>query len=193
MILKLLSLLIIAPTLANVSPIDSKASSLISSREDLKVAISAAKDGDVILVDDIDFTSGVTGLYNVYERIEIKKSVTIKGKDSGSIFKRGSFDIFGGKTYADLLNVKFENIHFSLYENNKNLTSEDWKDEAKLQYASFFSGNVNASYKGCSFKGYMNYEGGALYGMYGNCQENPDYLALYGDQTSSKLNINLDK
>ena len=53
MILKLLSLLIIAPTLANVSPIDNKASSLISSREDLKVAISAAKDGDVILVDDM--------------------------------------------------------------------------------------------------------------------------------------------
>ena len=193
MILKLLSLLIIAPSLANVSPTENKASSLISSREDLKVAISAAKDGDVILVDDIDFTSGVTGLYNVYERIEIKKSITLKGKDSGSTFKRGSFDIFGGKTYADLLNVKFENIIFSLYESNKSLTSEDWKDEAKLQYASFFSGNVNASYKGCSFKGYMNYEGGALYGMYGNYQENPDYLSQYGDQTASKLNINLDK
>ncbi len=131
MILKLLSLLIIAPSLANVSPIENKASSLISSREDLKVAISAAKDGDVILVDDIDFTSGVTGLYNVYERIEIKKSVTIKGKDSGSTFKRGSFDIFGGKTYADLLNVKFENINFSFYENNKNLTSEESKEEIR--------------------------------------------------------------
>ena len=193
MILKLLSLLITATNLANVSPTENKASSLISSRENLKVAISAAKDGDVILVDDIDFTSGVTGLFNVYERIEIKKSITIKGKDSGSTFKRGSFDIFGGKTYADLLNVKFENIIFSLYENNKSLTSEDWKDEAKSQYASFFSGNVNASYKGCSFKGYMNYEGGALYGMYGNYQENPDYLSQYGDQTASKLNINIDK
>ena len=192
MILKLLSLLIVVPSLANVLPTMNKASSLISSREALKVAISAANDGDVILVDDIDFTSGVTGLYNVYERIEIKKSITIKGKDSGSTFKRGSFDIFGGKTYADLLSVRFENINFSLYENNKDLTSEEWKDDAKLQYASFFSGNVNASYKGCTFKGYMNYEGGALYGMYGNYQENPDYLTLYGDQTSAKLNINLD-
>ena len=192
MILKLLSLLIVVPSLANVPPTTNKANSLISSRDALKVAISAAKDGDVILVDDIDFTSGVTGLYNVYERIEIKKSITIKGKDSGSTFKRGSFDIFGGKTYADLLSVRFENINFSLYENNKNLTSEEWKDDAKLQYASFFSGNVNASYKGCTFKGYMNYEGGALYGMYGNYQENPDYLTLYGDQTSAKLNINLD-
>ncbi len=192
MILKLLSLLIVVPSLANVPPNTNKANSLISSRDALKVAISAANDGDVILVDDIDFTSGVTGLYNVYERVEIKKSITIKGKDSGSTFKRGSFDIFGGKTYADLLSVRFENINFSLYENNKNLTSEEWKDDAKLQYASFFSGNVNASYKGCTFKGYMNYEGGALYGMYGNYQENPDYLTLYGDQTSAKLNINLD-
>ena len=108
MILKLLSLLIVVPSLANVLPTMNKASSLISSRETLKVAISAANDGDVILVDDIDFTSGVTGLYNVYERIEIKKSITIKGKDSGSTFKRGSFDIFGGKTYADLLSVRFE-------------------------------------------------------------------------------------
>ena len=192
MILKLLSLLIVVPSLANVPPTTNKANSLISSRDALKVAISAANDGDVILVDDIDFTSGVTGLYNVYERIEIKKIITIKGKDSGSTFKRGSFDIFGGKTYADLLSVRFENINFSLYENNKDLTSEEWKDDAKLQYASFFSGNVNASYKGCTFKGYMNYEGGALYGMYGNYQENPDYLTLYGDQTSAKLNINLD-
>ena len=192
MILKLLSLLIVVPSLANVPPNTNKANSLISSRDALKVAISAANNGDVILVDDIDFTSGVTGLYNVYERIEIKKSITIKGKDSGSTFKRGSFDIFGGKTYADLLSVRFENINFSLYENNKDLTSEEWKDDAKLQYASFFSGNVNASYKGCTFKGYMNYEGGALYGMYGNYKENPDYLTLYGDQTSAKLNINLD-
>lgn len=189
----LLAVLITIPSFISVNSLNQDTNPLISSAEELKLAISSAKDNDVILVDDIDFTSGVSGLYNVFERIDIKKSITIKGKEGGSTFKRASFDVAGGKTYADLLNVKFENIDFSLYENNKTLSASDWENEAKYQYATYFSGNVNASYAGCSFDGYMNYEGGALYGMYGNYQENPDYLVKYGDQTTCKLNIDLNK
>ena len=188
----LLVFLITLPNLLGITHLNKEISHLISTREELKTAIYNAKNNDVILVDNIDFTSGISGLYNLFERIDIKKSITIKGKEDGSIFKRGSFDIVGGKTYADLLNVKFENINFSLYENNKALTASDWEDDAKFQYATYFSGNVNVSYSNCSFNGYMNYQGGALYAMYGNYQENPDYLAIYGDQTACKLNISLD-
>ena len=188
----LLVLLITLPNLFGTTHLNKETEHLISTREELKTAVYNAKNNDVIFVDNIDFTSGISGLYNLFERIDIKKSITIKGKEGGSIFKRGSFDVVGGKTYADLLNVKFENINFSLYENNKTLTASDWEDDAKFQYATYFSGNVNVSCSNCSFNGYMNYQGGALYAMYGNYQENPDYLTIYGDQTACKLNISLD-
>lgn len=168
------------------------ATDLINSRSELMNAISYAHDGDILYIDDIDFTSHTDGEYNLYERVDIRKSITIRGKDSGSLLTRGSFNVIGGKTYNDLLNVRFENINFKLYDNNKGLTSSDWDDIAKSQYATYFSGNVNVSFFNCSFKGYMNYEGGAMFGMYGDYSQFDYYLEKYGDQTSCKLNVDIE-
>ena len=77
----LLVFLITLPNLLGITHLNKKTDLLISTREELKTAVYNAKNNDVILVDNIDFTSGISGLYNLFERIDIKKSITIKGKE----------------------------------------------------------------------------------------------------------------
>ena len=190
---ELVLLFLLTPFNGFVSAKNSEPIKPIDSRLDLISAIKSAHDGDTIYVDDIDFVSNTDGLYNVYERIDINKSITLVGKESKSLFNHGSFNILAGKTSDQKAVVKFENIIFKEYEvANTSITASDWEDEASLQYASFFSGNADVTYSNCEFTGYRNEEGGALFAKYNDYSSNPINLELYGDQTACKLNLYLD-
>ena len=103
----LFSLINVFPIIDNDKPIE-----LIKTRLELMSAIKAAKEGDVLYVDDIDFVSSTDGLYNVYERIDISKNIKIIGKENNSIFNHGSFNLIASKAINQKIDVKFENaIH----------------------------------------------------------------------------------
>ena len=159
----------------------------ISSWQELKVTLNRAENGDTIYVDDIDFRSGTGGLYSLFERINVDKSVTIIGKEDGSIFTHGSFDIIGKSTYQDTLNISFKNISFVEYEDdNKNIPISDWEtDESasteipvKCQYATSFTGNVIATFDNCRFIGYMDVDGAAMHADYSASPESKLSLSL---------------
>ena len=65
---------------------------VIDSADELTRAIASASDGDEILVGDIDFTPR-DGMFKLFMRIEITKSLTIKSGKSGenACFKDAAF------------------------------------------------------------------------------------------------------
>ena len=87
----MLFLLLLIPFLTpfQLNPINR---SYISEWSTLKSAINQSEDGDVIYVDDVDFTSGTDGLYSELERITISKSITLIGKEEGSVFRHDSLN-----------------------------------------------------------------------------------------------------
>ncbi len=142
--------------------------SMISTREQLTAAISSAEQGDVLLVDDLDF-----GLPDLPLAVTINKSITIKsGKESGrSVFVGGSFFVEG---VSEKISVSFEGIDF--LGTNENASEFLFENDGYLEEGVYvppqikkhifsaltFKGNVDGSVKNCAFKGYVNACGSAI-------------------------------
>ena len=179
---------------------------LITDQNELLSAISSARDGDVLLVGNIDF-SAPEGIFNELMRVQLDKSVTIRSGLDGekAVFHNGSFLLRGSKVSGRQLTCTFENILFDGMVDTAGLTAEDWElpyDEAvqaytssvplKAQYAVSFEGSVNAVFNNCVFQNYMYEYGGAVWCRYGDYTDNPYYLDLYGDYSGCSLTLTMN-
>ncbi len=207
----ILSLLVLLCLLFATSAVVGAAAStregeLITTRNDFINALNQAKDGDTLLVGDIDFNLNHTGAVNTAERIVIDKSITIKsGKaDGNAVFTGASFILNGTKIGGERSVFVFDGIIFDEGLDTSTLTDEDWQlsydsmDELislyplKNQYAIECKGNTNATFKDCDFKNYMHTYGPAIRAFYGDYTLSPSLEAEHGDNVPYKLEINLE-
>lgn len=176
---------------------------VISSQQELLDALSAAEEGDVLLVGNIDFTAPA-GMFNEMMRLQLSKSITLRSglSDRKAVFTNGSLLLRGSKVSGEKLNCVFENIVFDGAVDTAFLTEKDWQrpyDETiqnytcevplKAQYAVSFGGNVQAVFDGCEFRNYMYEYGGAMWCRYGDYTDNPYYLDQYGDFSGCILDV----
>ncbi len=155
---------------------------LITTRGEFLTAITSAKDGDTLLVGDIDFRLDGTGAVNDAARIMIDKDITIKsGKPGGekAIFLGGSIILKGKEIAGEKRTFNFENIVFDGNIEQAQIDASDWllsydsqnepisPSPLKAQYAvSFAGGATDANFAGCRFTGYMAQFGGAVQAYY---------------------------
>ncbi len=179
---------------------------LITTRNDFINALNQAKDGDTLLVGDIDFNLNHTGAVNTAERIVINKSITVKsGKTDGkAVFTGASFILNGTKIGGEHSTFVFEGITFDEGLDTSTLTDADWQlsydsmDELislyplKNQYAVECKGNANATFRNCDFKNYMHTYGPAIRAFYGDYTLSPSLEAEHGDNVPYKLEINVE-
>ncbi len=170
-------------------------SDLITTRSGFEKALNGAKDGDTLLVGDIDFNLVGEGAVNERERLTISKNITIKnGKTDGSaVFSGASFVLNGTMVAGAESQIQFVGITFDEGLNADEITHTDWElsyysdgqlisgTPLKCQYAISCMGNVNAAFLDCSFKNYMSPEGAGIYAWY-----------LDGDNAHCKLNLSLN-
>ena len=168
---------------------------LITTRNEFEKALNAAKDGDTLLVGDIDFNLQGEGAVNEAERITITKNITIKnGKTNGkAVFTGASFLLNGTNVAGKTSEFRFVGITFDEGLNADEITHTDWElsysgdgslissTPIKCQRAINCIGNINANFSDCEFKNYMSVEGGAIYAWY-----------LDGDNSHCALNLTLD-
>lgn len=168
---------------------------LITTRNEFEKALNAAKDGDTLLVGDIDFNLQGEGAVNEAERITITKNITIKkGKmDGKAVFTGASFLLNGTNVAGKTSEFRFVGITFDEGLNADEITHTDWElsysgdgslisnTPIKCQRAINCIGNINANFSDCEFKNYMSVEGGAIYAWY-----------LDGDNSHCALNLTLD-
>ena len=141
---------------------------VIDSIDGLRVAVENAKDGDVLLVGDVNFGSQENP-------IVISKSLTLRShKDHGSaIFTYGSFILNGT---AGKISVTFDNITFYSDTDAATIEDEVWEDDVEAyQPALRFSGSVDAELTDCVFRNYMSFSGANITAVY--------------DDTDAELNI----
>ena len=174
---------------------NAKETTLITTCTEFEKALNAAKDGDTLLVGDIDFNQEGEGAVNEAERIIIEKNITIKsGKTDGNALFAGASFLLNGTNVAGVASeFKFVGITFDEGLNADEITITDWdlsyfgdgslvsNTPVKCQYAIECMGNTNATFTDCEFKNYMSIEGGAINAWY-----------LDGDNSHCKLNISLD-
>ncbi len=179
---------------------------LITTRNDFINALNQAKDGDTLLVGDIDFNLNHTGAVNTAERIVIGKNITIKsGKTDGNVvFTGASLILNGTKIGGERSAFVFEAIISDEGLDTSTLTDEDWQlsydslDELislyplKNQYAIECKGNTKATFEDCDFKNYMHTYGPAIRAFYGDYTLSPSLEAEHGDNAPYKLEINLE-
>ncbi len=155
---------------------------LITTRGEFITAITSAKDGDTLLVGDIDFRLDGTGAVNDAARIMIDKDITIKsGKPGGAkaVFLGGSVILKGKEIAGEKRTFNFENIVFDGNIEQAQIDASDWllsydsqnepisPSPLKAQYAvSFGGGATDANFVGCRFTGYMAQFGGAVQAYY---------------------------
>ncbi len=191
-----LALLIISLMLsAMTSFVSADEAELITTRSEFEKALGAAKDGDILLVGDIDFNFAGDGAVNESERLNIGKSITIKsGKADGNAILRGASFLLNGTNVSGTETVfRFIGITFDEGLDADAITHTDWElsyygdgvpisdTPLKCQYAIECMGNTNAIFSGCEFKNYMSPSGAAIQAWY-----------LDGDNSHCRLNISLD-
>lgn len=205
---RLLSVLLLAALLITLLPIRANADEpdgLITSYAQLKAAIHAAKDGDTLLVGNLDFTPpGDTA--NSWMRIETDKSLTIRGgkTDGKSVLKNGSFILSGAKTGGGLT-FRFENVIFDGGIDTSALKTTDFDypwdevnqeyllDEPRIaQYALSFKGSVNAAFVNCEFLNYTHEYGPIMHVRYGDYTAIPSLLEMFGDYSGCTLSLTFD-
>jgi len=161
------------PSLVNA---ETYSNELITTQEDLTIALHNAKNGDTLLVGDIQFSYSPMGM-------TLSKNVTIKsGKDTQAVFSGGAFAVMGSSSVDNTMNLKFENINFAGINDIKNTDfsgTPSIMSTTKIRPALFFSRCVNASFIGCNFNGYSMSQGGALYGIYSSSDTKNYELSLY--------------
>ena len=199
-LLGLFSLMLFCAILINSNSVSAQASAgnsgLITTRNEFEKALNAAKDGDTLLVGDIDFNLQGEGAVNEAERITITKNITIKnGKTDGkAVFTGASFLLNGTNVAGKTSEFRFVGITFDEGLNADEITHTDWElsysgdgslissTPIKCQRAINCIGNINANFSDCEFKNYMSVEGGAIYAWY-----------LDGDNSHCALNLTLDE
>ncbi len=168
---------------------------LITTRGGFINALNGAKDGDTILVGDIDFNLTGEGAVNEAERINIGKSITVKsGKTDGNAVFRGASFLLNGTNVAGIeSDYHFIGITFDEGLDADAITHTDWElsyygdgglisnTPLKCQYAIECMGNTKASFTNCEFKNYMSVSGAAIQAWY-----------LDGDNSHCRLSISLD-
>ncbi len=197
---RFLSLLTVLCLLFATSAIEGAATSsdedgLITTRTEFEKALNSAKDGDTLLVGDIDFNRTGDGAVNEAEQLTINKSITIKnGKtDGNAVFSGASFLLNGTNVAGAETKIEFIGISFDEGLNADEITHTDWElshsgdgslvsdTPIKCQRAINCTGNINAYFSDCEFKNYMSVEGGAIYAWY-----------LDGDNSYCALTLTLD-
>lgn len=176
---------------------------IITSYTDLKAAINAAKDGDILYVGDIDFTPPDT-IFNSLMRIVTDKNLTVKSGKSNekAVFLNGSFILSAGKSESEKKSFRFENIVFDGGVDTASLKFADfdyqWSEEEQrylldepriAQYALSFKGNVDAEFVGCDFKNYTHEYGPVMHIRYADYTAVPSLLKMFGDYSGCKLNL----
>ncbi len=204
-IICLLCVLLVVP-LFTISGFAAEEPSLITDYATLMTAVRDAKDGDVLLVGDIDFrpTSPSVPYSSIFIRTET--DITIKsGKADGTaaVFQNAGFVIAGSKTSGEKTTCRFENIVFDGCADTASLTAADfeypWSEveqaptyyaPMKAQQAIACEGNVDASFSWCVFRNYMHEFGPVLDLRYGDYTGN-EYINL-PDYSSCTANISFD-
>ncbi len=203
-IICLLCVLLVVPLLT-ISGFAAEEPVLITDFNSLMTAVRDAKDGDTLLVGDIDFSPLSPDVPNSMMSITIEKSLTIKsGKaDGAAVFLNGGFVLSGSKLSGEKITVNFENIIFDGKADYDNLTEKDYEhpwSEAeqvytynaslKAQQALSFIGNVDADFSGCVFRNYMHEYGPVIDIRYADYTGN-DYVTL-PDYSGCSLNLHFD-
>ena len=143
---------------------------VIDSIDGLRVAVENAKDGDVLLVGDVNFGSQENP-------IVISKNLTLRShKDHGSaIFTYGSFILNGT---AGKISVTFDNITFYSDTDAASITDETWEEDVDAyQPALRFSGEVDAELTDCVFRNYMSFSGANITAVYDDSDAELNILA----------------
>lgn len=150
--------------------------SLVTTTEELSLALSKAKTGDTIYVGDIDFDIGGINT-NPGERKTVITGVRIVGgKSDGTkaVFTGGSFNLIGDNRSGVTTEFYFEGICFDGGIDTSVLTHSDWElptnsqgetlldQPSKAQYAVYMERNVKATFRNCDFEKYMFNAGGAI-------------------------------
>ncbi len=191
----LLSCLLLGTSAVVGATANTREGELITTRTAFEKALNSAKDGDTLLVGDIDFNLTGEGAVNEAERLTISKSITIKnGKTDGkAVFTGASFLLNGTNVAGKTSEFRFVGITFDEGLNADEITHTDWEcsdssngslisdTPIKCQRAINCIGNINAYFSDCVFKNYMSIEGGAIYAWY-----------LDGDNSHCALNLMLD-
>lgn len=167
---------------------------VIKTYDDLGKAINEAKDGDVIYVDDIDFTPLSASEFVTNKKKTIEKSITIKSgkKNESAIFTNGMFLVSGSKITGEKSCVSFENIVFDGTIDTENMTAENCPDEGFYSHAIDFLGNVDCEFINCKFTNYYSSEGGVIEVRYGDYTADDYKRNLYQDQSNCSLNLTFD-
>ncbi len=153
---------------------------LIRTRTEFEKALNSAKDGDTLLVGDIDFNLAGEGAVNEAERITIAKNITIEnGKSDGNaVFKGASFILNGTNTAGKTSDFSFVGITFEEELDTNALTDADWEvsyysdgtlissTPLKCQFAIECQGSATARFTDCDFKNYMSPYGAAIQAYY---------------------------
>ncbi len=168
---------------------------LITTRAGFEKALNSAKDGDTLLVGDIDFNLQSEGAVNEAERLTVSKSISVKsGQDGANAVLRGaSFLLNGTKVAGAESTFRFIGITFDEGLDADAITHTDWElsyygdgtlisgTPLKCQYAIECMGNTRAIFTDCDFKNYMSPTGAAIQAWY-----------LDDDNSHCRLNIELD-
>ncbi len=178
---------------------------LIADFNTLMTAVQNAKDGDTLLVGDIDFSPLSADVPNSVMYITVTKSLTIKsGKaDGAAVFLNGGFVLSGSKSTGEKISVRFENIIFDGKAAYDTLTEKDyqypWSEaeqtytyyaSVKAQQALSFMGNVDGDFYGCVFRNYMHEYGPVIDIRYADYTGN-EYINL-PDYSGCSINLNFD-
>ncbi len=179
------------------------ADTLITDYTTLLSAVAQAKEGDTLLVGDIDFTPTSPDVPYSMMCITVERDLTIKsGLETPATFHNGGFLIAGSKVAGETLSVTFENIIFDGKADQNALTEADYEypySEAEqtvtyyapriAQQALSFKGNVAAAFSGCTFRNYMHEYGPVIDIRYGDYTDNAYLLDLFGDHSTCRIDL----
>ena len=157
---------------------------LITTEAELKEALHNAKEGDTILVGDIEFAYSPMGM-------TLSKGVTVKsGKDTPAVFSGGAFAVMGGASEQDVISIRFEDITFSGVNDIDSIdfTGKQIMTATKVRPAVFFSRCIDAAFVRCDFSGYSMANGGAVYGIYSSADSKGYRLSVSFEDCSLNSN-----
>ncbi len=157
---------------------------LITTEAELKEALHNAKEGDTILVGDIEFAYSPIGM-------TLSKGVTVKsGKDTPAVFSGGAFAVMGGASEQDVISIRFEDITFSGVNDIDSIdfTGKQIMTATKVRPAVFFSRCIDAAFVRCDFSGYSMANGGAVYGIYSSADSKGYRLSVSFEDCSLNSN-----
>lgn len=164
---------------------------VITEQNALQQAINNAKDGDVILVGDVNFAPLSPDEYLSTRKKTITKSITIKSANGVATFSNGMFSVEGSKVTGEVIDVKFENILFDGTIDIAQVNAENYPYDINfLEHALSFVGNVNCTLSNCTFTNYYHFNGAVINVKYADDTASGE--ASHTDQSACRLNLTFD-